>query len=180
MEINKIYQGDCLELMKQIDHASVDMILCDLPYGSTRAKWDSIIPLENLWKEYKRIIKDKRAIVLTSLQPFSSFLISTNLEWFKYTMVWEKSNPSGFLTAKFKPLSCHEDICVFSNGVVSYTKNRNHMIYNPQFTKGIPYNKGFRKSNHPETINKYNKLNTLELKNDSGNRFPRSVIYFRN
>ena len=107
METNKIYQGDCLELMKQIDDKSVDMILCDLPYGITACKWDCEIDLEKLWKEYKRIIKDEGTIVLTASQPFTSKLVMSNLEMFKYEWIWEKAVGSNFALLKFQPMKEH-------------------------------------------------------------------------
>lgn len=123
----KLYNGDCLELMKEIPDKSIDMILADLPYGTTRNKWDSIIPLEPLWEQYERIIKDNGAIVLHSQQPFTSKLIMSNSKIYKYSWVWSKSQVSGFLNAKKQPLREHEDICVF------YKKQ---CTYNPQMTKG--------------------------------------------
>ena len=114
MELNRIYNEDCLEGMKRIPDGSVDMILCDLPYGTTANKWDSIIPLEKLWEQYERIIKVNGAIVLTSSQPFTTKLISSNIERFKYTWVWEKSRFANQMLAKYQPLKIHEDINVFS------------------------------------------------------------------
>ena len=125
--IDYIQQGDCLELMKNIPDKSIDMILCDLPYGTTACKWDNIIPFEPLWEQYERVIKDNGAIVLHSQQPFTSKLIMSNLKMFKYSLVWSKSQVSGFLNAKKQPLREHEDICVF------YKKQ---CTYNPQMTKG--------------------------------------------
>ena len=119
--------GDCLELMKDIPDKSIDMILADLPYGTTRNKWDEVLPFNVLWKEYERIIKDNGAIVLHSQQPFTSKLIMSNLKIYKYSWVWSKSQVSGFLNAKKQPLREHEDICVF------YKKQ---CTYNPQMTKG--------------------------------------------
>ncbi len=107
------------------------MILCDLPYGITACKWDSIIPLEPLWKEYKRVIKKNGAIVLTASQPFTSILVMSNLEWFKYEWIWEKSRPTGHLEAKNKPLRKHENILLFSGGS-SANGCSNRIIYNPQ------------------------------------------------
>ena len=127
MEINKIYNMDCLEGMKEIEDGSIDMILCDLPYGTTRNKWDSIIPLDELWTEYKRIVKTNGPIVLTAAQPFTSKLTISNLDNFKYSWVWSKSQVSGFLNAKKQPLREHEDILVF------YSKQ---CVYNPQMIKG--------------------------------------------
>jgi site-specific DNA-methyltransferase (adenine-specific) len=113
LEINHIYNEDCLEGMKKIKDKSVDMILCDLPYGTTQNKWDSIIPLDRLWEQYERVIKDNGAIVLTAAQPFTSHLISSNLKLFKYSLVWDKKNTTGFLNAKRMPLRRHEDIVIF-------------------------------------------------------------------
>ena len=98
--INKIHLGDCLEVMKDIKDKSVDMILCDLPYGTTQCKWDSVIPFEPLWEQYKRIIKPNRAIVLTASQPFTSFLVTSNIKMFKYDWCWHKTRVTGVLNAK--------------------------------------------------------------------------------
>ena len=109
----EILLGDCLELMKDIPNGSIDMILCDLPYGTTACKWDTIIPFDKLWEQYKRIIKDNGAIVLFGSQPFTSALVMSNPKWFKYCWVWEKIRPTGFANAKKRPLKLTEDICVF-------------------------------------------------------------------
>jgi site-specific DNA-methyltransferase (adenine-specific) len=121
----EILLGDCLELMKDIPNGSIDMILADLPYGVTSCKWDAVIPFEPLWGEYERIIKKDGAIVLTSVQPFTSALVMSNPKLFKYTWVFKKSLPVGHGYAKFRPMSNHEDICVFGKGKT---------VYNPQFT----------------------------------------------
>lgn len=113
-----LMQGDCLEMMKLIPDGSVDMVLCDLPYGTTRNKWDSVIPFEALWAEYRRVCRG--AIVLTSSQPFTSILVASNLADFKYAWVWEKSRFANQMLAKQQPLKIHEDICVFSKGKHSY------------------------------------------------------------
>src|ERR1035437_894914 len=97
--------GDCLDWMPKIPDKSIDMILCDLPYGTTQCKWDIIIPFEKLWEQYKRIIRGSGAIILTSSQPFTSILISSNIEMFKYAWIWEKDNASNFFAAKFQPLN---------------------------------------------------------------------------
>ena len=123
--------GDCLTEMQNIPDGSVDMILCDLPYGTTQCKWDSIIPFEALWKQYERIIKDKGAIVLFATQPFTSKLICSNMNMFKYCWTWDKGKVGGFTSAKLKPLKMFEDICVFSNGATANCSNRN-MPYYPQ------------------------------------------------
>jgi site-specific DNA-methyltransferase (adenine-specific) len=120
--INTIHQGDCLELMKQIPNNSVDLILCDLPYGTTKCSWDSIIPFEPLWEQYRRICKSKAAIVLTASQPFTSALVMSNIKDFKYCWVWEKSNPSNIALANRMPLKYHEDVCVFYREQPTYNK----------------------------------------------------------
>ena len=119
----KLYNGDCLEIMKDIKDKSIDSIICDLPYGVTRNKWDKIIPLEPLWQQYERIIKDNGIIVLFSQQPFTAKLICSNLKMFRYELIWEKSKATGFLNAKRMPLRTHENILVF------YKKQP---TYNPQ------------------------------------------------
>ena len=123
LNINQVYQGDCLEVMKGIPDKSIDMILCDLPYGTTACKWDTIIPFEPLWEQYKRIIKDNGAIVLTASQPFTSALVMSNPDMFKYCWYWDKEVGSSSLLAKIQPLRSMEDICVF------YKKQS---TYNPQ------------------------------------------------
>jgi DNA modification methylase len=166
-KINNVYNMDCLEGMKMIPDKSIDMILCDLPYGTTQCKWDTVIPFEPLWGQYKRVIKDNGAIVLTSSQPFTSALIMSNPNWFKYSWVWEKSKATGFLNAKKRPLVAHEDICVF------YKKPP---LYNPQMTSGDSYNKGIRKKQTDDDV--YGKFNQVEVKSE-GARYPRSVQYFK-
>ena len=121
-----LWQGDCLKLMKDIPDASVDMILCDLPYGTTANKWDTIIPFEPLWEQYERVIKDNGAIVLTANQPFTTELIASNRKSYKYVWYWEKTKPSNHLNAKKQPLRTIEDIVVF------YKKQP---TYNPRMTK---------------------------------------------
>ena len=114
---NTLVNADCLEAMKYIADKSIDMVLCDLPYGqlgTTACKWDTVIPFEPLWEQYERIIKDNGAIVLTASQPFTTTLISSNLKGFKYCWYWDKMNAGSFATAKYKPLSVFEDVCIFS------------------------------------------------------------------
>jgi len=118
--MNKVLQGDCLELMKNIPDKSIDMILCDLPYGTTACKWDTIIPFEPLWEQYKRIIKDNGAIVLFGSEPFSSNLRVSNLREYKYDWIWDKVRPSGFQIAKYVPMKRHEIISVFCNGTPTW------------------------------------------------------------
>jgi site-specific DNA-methyltransferase (adenine-specific) len=126
-------KGDCLERMKEIPDGSVDLVLTDPPYGTTQCKWDSIIPLDEMWKHLMRIIKPGGAIVMTACQPFTTSLISSNLKMFKYTLVWRKSRCPNFAQAPYRFLTEHEDIIVFSSaGTAKNAKNR--MTYNPQGT----------------------------------------------
>lgn len=120
--LNQVFNEDCLEGMKRIPDKSVDMILCDLPYGTTACKWDTIIPFEPLWEQYKRVLKNGGAIVLFGSQPFTSALIMSNPKWFKYEWIWSKNMPTGFAAAKYRPMSSHENILVFGKGKTTYNR----------------------------------------------------------
>lgn len=126
-----LLHGDCIELMKSIPDKSIDLVLTDPPYGTTACKWDTIIPFEPMWKELKRVRKDKSAVVLFGIDPFSSKLRLSNLLEFKYDWIWVKNRPSGVMNAKLRPMSTHEVISVFSNGKTSNGNNFN-MRYYPQ------------------------------------------------
>ena len=133
MEMNQIYNEDCLIGMKRVDDKSIDMILCDLPYGTTKNLWDSVIDLDLLWEQYKRIIKDNGAIVLTAQTPFDKILGCSNLEWLKYEWIWNKKRPTGFLNAKHCPMKLHENILVFSKKAACFVKDKESaMPYYPQ------------------------------------------------
>jgi len=123
--------GDCLEILKTIPDKSIDLILCDLPYGTTASTWDKVISIEKLWLEYERIIKDDRAIVLFSSGTFTTKLINSNIKLYRYKWIWVKSNSTNFVNAKNKPMSKYEEICVFSKGTTA-NGSKNKMIYNPQ------------------------------------------------
>jgi site-specific DNA-methyltransferase (adenine-specific) len=163
---NKVLEGDCLEIMKTIPSKSIDMILCDLPYGTTQNHWDSVIPLDRLWTHYERIIKDNGVIALTGQGLFTAQLILSNPKLFKYKITWIKSKSTNFLNAKKQPLRKHEDICIFYKSQPSY---------NPQMTYGEPYNKGFRKD---QLTGSYGDFKTVEVKSD-GQRYPSDVVYFK-
>lgn len=125
--------GDCLEEMKKIPDGSVDMILCDLPYGTTACAWDSVIPFEPLWTQYRRLVKPRGAIALTASQPFTSALVTSNYDWFRYAWAWVKNSPGGFAQAKNKPMSKHEDVLIFSSGKTGHVSQcENRMNYFPQ------------------------------------------------
>lgn len=133
LPVNQIICGDCLEVMPLLPDKSIDMILCDLPYGTTACKWDTIIPFEPLWAQYERIIKDNGAIVLNASQPFTSELIHSNLKLYKYNWIWKKTRPTGFLHSKNMPLKDYEDICVFSKGIIQHANlTEKRMNYYPQ------------------------------------------------
>ena len=155
--------GDCLELMKDIPDGSVDMILCDLPYGTTACKWDSIIPFKPLWEQYKRLIKDEGAICLFGLEPFSTELRHSNLKMFKYDWIWEKEQGANFMLCKYQPYKVHEIISVFSK--------KKH-LYIPQMTEGKPYISG--KGTSGEITNNVAKVQTW----NNGTRYPRSIQRF--
>lgn len=164
-----LYLGDCLEVMQTIPDGSVDMILCDLPYGTTACKWDTVIPFEPLWEQYRRIVKRNAAIVLTASQPFTSALVMSNPAEFKYGWVWEKSKASNFLLARKQVLKAHEDVVVFSQGTPSYF---------PQMVEGKAF-KGAGRSKKGSNWEGVNHVpNDTKRADNNGTRFPRSVQYF--
>ena len=164
--LNKVICGDCLEVMKDIPDKSIDMILADLPYGTTACKWDTIIPFEPLWEQYKRIIKDNGAIVLTGSQPFTSALVMSNIKMFKYEWIWGKSKCGSPLSAKYRPMAKHENILVFGKGVIKY---------NPEMLLGKPYKRDFT----PAKLNNH-KFGIKGAKTDNkGTRFPDTVLFFQ-
>ena len=170
--INKVMQGDCLEVMKDIPNKNIDMILCDLPYGTTACKWDTIIPFEPLWEQYKRIIKDNGVIVLTASQPFTSALVMSNVKMFKYELIWDKKTGLGFLDSKFRPLKSHENILIFGNGGVS-NGSKIPMKYNPQ---GVITSEKVKKNNV-----KYEGLHSNPSKEEykeTGTNYPKSIQVF--
>jgi site-specific DNA-methyltransferase (adenine-specific) len=170
MESNdiKLIHGDCLERMKDIADKSVDMVLCDLPYGvlnksNPSAKWDSMIPFEPLWKQYKRITKPNAAIVLFSQGMFTAKLMMSNPKWWRYNLVWDKVLKNGFLNANRQPLRQHEDICVFSSGQTTY---------NPQMVKCEPHKRGYGKGMN-RCYGLYNSTTYI-----SDEKYPTSIISF--
>lgn len=168
--LNKITQGDSIEEMRKLADKSIDMILCDLPYGTTACKWDTVIPFEPLWAEYERVIKDNGAIVLTASQPFTSALVMSNPKLFKYSIVWEKSSVSNPFMAKRQILKVHEDVCIF------YKKQT---TYNPQMVKREEKNK---RNNNQTLVHTQrgvfgeSKMTSGDSSKDYG--LPKSVIKF--
>lgn len=163
----RLFKGDCLKVMRDIGDKSVDMILCDLPYGTTACKWDTIIPFEPLWEQYNRIIKDNGAIVLFGSEPFVSCLIQSNLKMFKYKWIWEKEQGVNPLLAKKQPLNNIEEICVF------YKKQ---CLYNPQFSDGKPYSITRDKKDRVCEINNHTFKQTTTV--NEGKRYPKRILKF--
>ena len=151
---NSLIHADCLEAMKYIESKSIDMILCDLPYGTTACKWDVVIPFEPLWEQYKRIIKDRGAIVLFGSEPFSSYLRMSNIKQFKYDWVWDKKKPTGMLNASHQPLRRHEIVSVFCDGKSYYFPQK---IVNPNGVEKRSLYKYSRENEGGETIGVINK-----------------------
>jgi DNA modification methylase len=164
---SKLILGECIEEMKKLEKESIDMILCDLPYGTTQCSWDSIIPFKDLWEQYERIIKSNGAIILTAAQPFTSSLVMSNTKLFRYSLVWEKSKSTGYLNSKKMPMRAHEDILVFYKKLPTY---------NPQMVQGVPYDKGV--AHRPTEVYREQK-GEIHVKNENGLRYPRSVQYFK-
>lgn len=135
MDKTQFYNDDCFNVMKHIPDKSVDLILCDLPYGTTACKWDCVLPLDELWTEYERLVKDDGAIVLFGQEPFSSSLRMSNPSLYRYDWVWKKQRPSNFQLMNFQPGRVTENILVFAKGKACYVKNGRNMEYHPQMTK---------------------------------------------
>lgn len=167
--MNQIIHGDCLEVMKTIPSGSVDMVLADLPYGTTRNKWDTPIDLDQLWYEYERVIKPNAAIVLTAAQPFASRLVMSNPKLFRYDLIWDKKMPVGFLNANRMPLRVHEHILVYYRSLPTY---------NPQKTAGVPYVKDRRM--RERLTDNYGLFKPNIRDNPTGDRYPTSIIQSSN
>jgi site-specific DNA-methyltransferase (adenine-specific) len=159
-----LVNADCFDVFPFIEDKSIDAIICDLPYGTTQNKWDSILPLNELWKEYKRILKDGGCIVLFGNQPFTSDLIYSNRDWFKYEIIWDKGRASGHLNAKIMPLRKHDNILIFA---------KKKTTYNPQFTNGDAYT---RTSKSETCRGNYGKHEDSTIVND-GYRYPTTIFY---
>jgi site-specific DNA-methyltransferase (adenine-specific)/modification methylase len=164
--VNQLFEADCLEKMRDIPKNSIDMVLCDLPYGMTQNAWDSYIPLDALWEQYRRIIKPNGVIALTSNGVFTAKLILSQEKMFKYKWVWEKSKPTNFLNAKKQPLRKHEDVCIFY---------QHQPVYHPQMTPGEAYDKGVRKN---QLSGCYGDFEPVHVYSD-GERYPTDIIYVK-
>ena len=175
IELDTIYNEDCLTGMQRIPDGSVDCIICDLPYGTTKNPWDSVIPLDKLWEHYKRLIKPHGAIVLFAQTPFDKVLGASNIEMLKYEWIWEKDAGTGHLNSKFAPMKKHENILVFSKSAACFVKNPDDaMTYNPQMEVGKPYT---QKSGRP-SLN-YDAANCYQVVTENkGERYPTSLLKF--
>lgn len=160
---NSIYNMDCLDGMRLLPDACVDMVLCDLPYGTTSCKWDTCIPFEPLWEQYHRLVKPDGAIVLFGSEPFSTALRHSNIKEFRYDWIWEKEQGANFMLCKYQPYKVHEIISVFSS--------KRH-LYFPQMTPGKPYVSG--KGNSGEVTRSTTKVQTV----NTGTRYPRSILRY--
>jgi len=169
--MNQIFCEDCLVGMKSISDKTIDMILTDLPYGTTQNKWDSVIPFDRLWEQYGRVIKNNGAIVLFCQQPFTTKLIESNLEMFRYEWIWDKILTTGFLNANRMPLRVHEDIAVFYKELPKY---------NPQYEVGKPsHSKGTAHKNKDVRNCNYGRYESIDEKEDSTKKCPRTIIRFQ-
>jgi site-specific DNA-methyltransferase (adenine-specific) len=166
MEVN-LYHGDCLEIMKDIPEQSVDMIMVDLPYGTTACKWDSIIPLDKLWEQYYRICKKNAAMVFTAAQPFTTMLIASNIKHFRYEWIWEKPQGTNPIHVNRMPLKAHENVLVFSQATTKY---------HPQMIQGKPYCGFSSDTKHIGEV--YGKVKSKHRDNPDGSRFPKTVLKF--
>ena len=170
----QIKQGDCLELMKEIPDKSIDMILCDLPYGTTKNKWDSVLPFDKMWEQYDRIIKENGCIALFADGMFMSDLMQSNKKLWRYNLVWDKELISGFLNANRMPLRSHEEICIFYKKLPTY---------NPQFTEGEPlHGMGTKFSQEKNKNNNYGNFdscnNPSAKRTGDTKKYPKSIIKF--
>lgn len=165
--INRIHLGDCFDVFPFIEDKSVDLVLCDLPYGVTDCAWDIELDLDRLWSEYKRILAPQGAVVLTATQPFETKLINSNRKWFRYKWVWKKTWAVGFLNAKKMPMRIHEDVLVFAPG---------RTRYNPQMTSGKPY---VSKRTGRRSAGVYRSSAGVDTVN-TGVRYPKDVVEFSN
>ena len=163
-----LHLGDCLEILPTLEDNSVNLVLVDLPYGTTACKWDSIIPLDDLWKQYNRICKESGAMVFTAAQPFTTILAASNIQNFKYEWIWEKPQGTNPMNAKVMPLKSHENILVFY---------RKKPVYNPQMWQSTPYS-GF-KSDTAKIGEVYGKAQSRHRDNPEGSRYPKTVLKFK-
>ena len=173
LELNKIYNMDCLDGMKQIESNSIDMILCDLPYGTTQCRWDTVIPLDKLWIQYNRITKEKSAIVLTTSQPFTSKLVISNINNFKCEWIWYKNKGGNIFNCDLEPMKQHESILVFGNGKIVFNPIKEKRAESGDARQKSPIKKGVIKDD--SLYGKTNKFREMIPKM----RYPKSIQKFK-
>ena len=169
-----VYRGDCLEVMPTLEAGSIDMVMADVPYGTTACKWDAVIPFEPMWQNLRRLAKKNAAIVMTASQPFTSALVMSNPKMFKYCWVWQKEQAHTALNAKHQPLKVHEDIAVFSRGASTHSP-KGSMTYFPQMTEGKPYRSNPKKNGKHSF---HGSIDTDKASQNNGVRYPVSVQRF--
>jgi len=167
---NQLIKGDCLQVLPELPSGSIDMVLCDLPYGTTQNRWDSLIPLAPLWQQYRRLLKPRGVVVLTAQGLFTARVILSNETWFRYKVAWIKSKPTNFLNAKRQPLRQHEDICVFYRQAPAYHPV---MSQNTELSKDKAYDKGQRKDQYTGS---YGDFKPVYVRSD-GSRYPTDAVY---
>ena len=178
----ELYNGDCLEIMKDITDKSIDVVLCDLPYNKLNAKWDKMIPMPLLWEQYRRIIKDNGAIILFAQQPFTSLVVTSNIEEFRHNIVWHKDKCANFLHAKNQPRKTTEDILVFSKEGSGFVHNsKNKCVYNPQMTDRKPRKPTKRTARSKSLLEIRGEAWDLQSGDDfiADKSYPENIIYFR-
>ena len=180
-----LYHGDCLKIMDNIAENSVDLILCDLPYGTTKCKWDTIIDMDKLWVQYKRVLRPRGSVVLFGQQPFTTRLIASNYPWFKYNLIWKKNKTTQYLLANYRPMKSTEDICVFSPaGAAPASRHTGNMTYNAQGLKPVQIKK--RNSakrlgkmlNQPHHLGENNKLTGDTEYTQTFTNYPNEILTF--
>ena len=182
IELDTIYNEDCLTGMQRIPDGSVDCIICDLPYGTTACKWDSVIPFEPLWEQYKRVTKPNAAIVLFGQEPFSSALRMSNIEWFRYDWIWDKGRGHNFAQANYCPMRSHEIISVFSDAPTIYSSDGRKCRYNPQmWDSGKPYTIKERERKNQVSMLRPNSpvAKICPAADNKGERYPLSILRFK-
>ena len=174
-----LYHGDCLEILPTLEAGSIDAVITDPPYGTTACAWDTVIPFEPMWEQLKRVTKRNAAIVLFGSQPFTSALVMSNIDMFKYEWVWDKKLPVGHLVSKYRPLQRTESIVVFSYGACSFTKNNNRMTYYPIMFKRSKERKHNTSTSVSELVNKH-KMDFNYTRENYTERFPTNILSFSN
>ena len=182
MENVKLYKGDCLEVMKGIDDKSIDMILCDLPYNKLTTQWDKLIPMNKLWEQYNRIIKDNGAILLFAQQPFTSLLVGSNIDDFRHNIVWHKDKCANFIQAKYQPRKTTEDILIFSKQGSGFVHNsKNKCTYNPQMIDRKPRKPTQKTVRSKSLLEVRGEACDLQSGEDfiADKSYPENIVYFK-